>query len=255
MRGPMTVLLWILVSTFAISLIAWIGLLTLALNEELLQKILLPLVAFAAGTLLGGAFLHLLPETVARRGEALSSYVWILAGFAIFLLLEQFIHWHHCHRVPSQHKTPVTYLILLADAIHNFIGGLAIGGSFLASVNTGLITWLAAAAHEVPQELGDFGILVHGGWRKRTALVYNFVSALTVVAGGLVAYGLSRRFDTTFLLPFACGNFVYIACSGLIPEIKEAASFGKALLRFAAFAAGILLLLAVKVVAGMHGHG
>lgn len=245
---------WILAATFAMSLIAWVGLLAMALNEPLLEKLLLPLVAFAAGSLLGGALLHLLPEAVERTGSGISSFVWVLIGFSIFLLLEQFIQWHHCHKVPSQHKKPVTYLILLADAVHNFIGGLAIGGSFLAGIRTGIITWIAAAAHEVPQELGDFGILVHGGWSKRRALVYNFVSAFTVVAGGMTAYGLSTRLDTTFLLPFAAGNFIYIACSGLIPEIKETASLTKAVLRFGAFLLGLLVLLAVKLLLGHDPH-
>lgn len=236
------------------SLFAWIGLLTFALKESHLRAILLPLVAFSAGALLGGAFLHLLPASIHEEGAHFSSFVWLLAGFAIFFALEQFINWHHCHNTPSEHYKPVTYLILLADGVHNFIGGLAIAGSFLVSVKTGLITWLAAAAHEIPQELGDFGILVHGGWKKKTALIYNFISALTVVLGGVVAYLLAGRFDTTFLLPFAAGNFIYIACSDLVPEIKHSESFKTNVVHFLAFLLGIGLLLGVKVLFGQHGH-
>jgi zinc and cadmium transporter len=243
----MSVVLWILAATFAMSLLAWVGLLVMFVNHEALQGILRPLVGFAAGTLLGGAMLHLLPKTVALRGSAIGSFVWVVAGFAVFLFLEQFIEWRHSHGVLSPRKQPVTYLILLADAVHNFIGGLAIGGSFLVGVRTGLVTWIAAAAHEVPQELGDFGVLVHGGWKKKTALIYNFLSALTVVAGGVVAYALAGRVDTTFLLPFAAGNFIYIACSGLIPEIKHAENMAQALVRFGGFLLGVLLLLAVKL--------
>lgn len=235
------------------SLFAWIGLITFAFKERLLRRILLPLVAFSAGALLGGAFLHLLPASISHHGGHLSNFLWLLGGFTIFFALEQFINWHHCHRPPSEHYKPVTYLILLADAIHNFIGGLAIAGSFLVSVKTGIITWLAAAAHEIPQELGDFGILVHGGWKKSTALLYNFVSALTVVLGGLVAYFIAGRFETEFLLPFAAGNFIYIASSDLIPEIKHCESVKAGAIHFLAFILGIALLLAVKV--GFSGHG
>jgi zinc and cadmium transporter len=115
----------------------------------------------------------------------------------------------------------LTYLILIADGVHNFIGGLAVAGAFLIDVRVGIRTWLAAAAHEVPQELGDFGIVIHGGWNKGKALLYNFLSALTFLLGGIIAYSASFALDVTFLLPFAAGNFIYIAAADLIPEIKH----------------------------------
>lgn len=232
------------------SLIAWVGLLTLVLKEELLQKILLILVAFSAGALLGGAFLHLIPEAVETWGSRLSLYLWLLLGFAIFFIMEQFINWHHCHKPPSQHKTPVTYLILVADAMHNFIGGLAIASSFLISIEIGIITWIAAAAHEIPQEFGDFGILIKGGWKKTNALLYNFFSALTIVIGALVTVFISRSINITFLLPFAAGNFIYIAASDLIPEIKQCELLKEGIVHFFAFISGILLLLMVKLAFG-----
>jgi len=246
----MDTLLWIIGSTFAMSLIAWVGLIVLFLREELLKKILLPLVAFSAGALLGGAFLHLIPETMIKVGPRLDMFLWILVGFSIFFLLEQFLHWHHCHRIPSEHKKPVTYLILIADGIHNFIGGLAIASSFMISVPTGIITWIACAAHEIPQELGDFGILIHGGWKKYRALLFNFFSALTIIPGALLAYFLSNSMDITFLLPFAAGNFIYIASSDLIPEIKHGERLSIGLLHFFAFVAGILLILAIRLAFG-----
>lgn len=241
-------LIWILGSTFAMSLIAWIGALTLALKEKVLQKVLLFLVAFSAGALLGGAFLHMMPEAVGEFTSVLSPFIWLLVGFSIFFILEQFMCWHHCHRVPSKHFTPVTYLILIADGIHNFIGGLAIAGSFLVSIETGVLTWLAAAAHEIPQEFGDFGILIRGGWEKHKALLFNFFSALTIVLGGIVAVFLSQSIDVTFLLPFAAGNFVYIATADLIPEIKHQEHAKQGIIHFVAFVMGILLLLGVKLV-------
>jgi len=169
-------------------------------------------------------------------------------AFAYFFLLEQFIHWHHCHKVLSEHKTPVTYLILIADAIHNFIGGLAIASAFIVDIKVGLVTWLVCAAHEIPQELGDFGILIHGGWQKKKALLFNFLSALTIIIGGIVVYFLSIKIDITFLLPFAAGNFIYIACSDLIPEIKNKESIKNNLIHFSIFIAGILLILAVRFI-------
>ena len=226
--------------------IALVGSLTLVLREVTLRKLLLPLVALAAGTLLGGALFHMIPASVDKLGNHLSIYVWILLGFAIFLGLEQFLHWHHCHRVPSEHR-PLTYLILIADALHNFIGGLAVAGAFLIDIQVGISAWIAAAAHEVPQELGDFGILIHGGWKKSSALLYNLLSALTFLIGGIVAYSASLTTDVTFLLPFAAGNFIYIAAADLIPEIKHEESGSLNVIHFFFFLTGMVLLLAIRL--------
>lgn len=244
----MSILGWIIAATFAMSLIAWVGVLMLFLSEKKLEKILLPLVAFSAGALIGGAFLHLLPEALSRSLDYSNIFLWLLAGFAIFFLLEQFIHWHHCHRVPSEHKKPVTYLILIADGVHNFIGGIAIAGSFLVSPSVGMVTWIAAAAHEIPQELGDFGILIYGGWREITALTFNFFSALTIVLGGIFAYFLANTVATNILLAFAAGNFIYIGAADLIPEIKPETNFKKSALHFASFLLGLGLIIIVRTI-------
>jgi len=244
----METLFWVIGSTFAMSLISLIGLVTLILPERLLRKIIFPLVAFSAGALLGGAFLHMIPEAINKVGPRLSIFLWLLFGFSLFFFLEQFIQWHHCHKLPSEHKKPVTYLILIADGVHNFIGGLAIAGAFIVDIKVGIVTWLVCAAHEVPQELGDFGILIHGGWAKKKALLFNFFSALTIILGGLTAYFFSAKIDITFLLPFAAGNFIYIASSDLIPEIKHKCDIRSSLIHFIAFVAGILLILAVRFI-------
>jgi zinc and cadmium transporter len=247
--AAMTTLAWIVLSGLLMSAIALVGSLTLVLREETLRRLLLPLVALAAGTLLGGALFHMVPASVEELGNHLSIYVWILTGFATFLALEQFLHWHHCHRAVSQHR-PLTYLILIADALHNFIGGLAVAGAFLIDVKVGIGAWIAAAAHEVPQELGDFGILIHGGWKKGSALLYNFLSALTFLFGGLIAYGASLTTDVTFLLPFAAGNFIYIAAADLIPEIKHEESIHLNVVHFLSFVTGMALLLGVRFAFG-----
>jgi zinc and cadmium transporter len=242
----MSTLVWILASCVAMSAIAWIGLLTLTLDELRLKKLLLPMVAFSAGSLLAGAVLHLLPEAVAMRGGDLAPYLPILVGFALFFLMEQFLAWHQGHSASAAARQPVTYLILLANGLHNFIGGLAIAASFIVSTEVGVVTWIAAAAHELPQELGDFAILIRGGWGKTHALVANFLSASTIVPGGLVAYYASDTFDITLLLSFAAGNFIYIAASDLIPEVKHDRIFRNNVVHFGSFVAGILLIVATR---------
>lgn len=226
------------------SAIAMVGGLTTVLRPATLEKCLLPLVALAAGSLLGGAFFHLIPEGLAVLGP-LDSAVWILLGFLTFFGLEQFLHWRHCHRAATDAPRPMTYLILLGDGLHNFLGGLAISSAFIVDPRVGLTAWLAAVAHEIPQELGDFGVLVHGGWPPRRALVWNFLSGLTFLVGALVAYAISFQTDPTALMLFGAGNFIYIASSDLIPEIKAQPRFGIALLHFACLAIGAGLLAAL----------
>lgn len=242
----MPILVWIILASLLMSLLAWIGLFTLILTEKKLKKIILPLVAFSSGALLGGAFLHMIPEALTAGGNVLNIFLLVLIGFSLFFLLEQFISWHHCHLTPSEHKKPVTYLILVADGVHNFIGGIAIAGAFLIDIKLGIITWLVAAAHEIPQELGDFGILVHGGWSKLKALFFNFLSALTMLIGALLTFFLSDFINVVYLLPLAAGNFIYIAASDLIPEIKHNQNLLQNILHFLFFLLGIILLWAIK---------
>jgi zinc and cadmium transporter len=204
-------------------------------------------VAFAAGSLLGGAFFHMIPAGLAAGISEVTTAVLVLAGFAVFFGLEQFLHWHHCHRAETSCKKPLTYLILIGDGLHNFLGGLAVAGTFLIDIRLGIVTWLAAAAHEVPQELGDFGVLVHGGWERGSALVYNFLSGLAFLVGGLIAYAASFRLDVSWLVPFAAGNFIYIGAADLIPEVKEHADLKANAVHFAVFVVGAGLMLAVKL--------
>jgi zinc and cadmium transporter len=239
---------WIIGSGVLMSAISLVGSVTLLLRESTLQRLLLPLVAFSAGSLLGGAFFHMIPAAATRLPSPTILYGLVLAGFAVFFALEQFLHWHHCHREAVGCKKPLTYLILVGDGLHNFIGGLAIGGIFLMDVRLGVLAWLAAAAHEVPQELGDYAVLLHGGWKKGQALLFNFLSGLTFLAGGVVAYGAAQRIDVTFLVPLAAGNFIYIGASDLIPEVKGHEKLSASAIHFAAFLLGLVLLLGVKFI-------
>ena len=241
---------WILVGGVAMTALALTGSVTLLLAESTLERLLIPLVAFAAGSLLGGAFFHMLPAAVEASSDPVGVFGWTALGFAVFFMLEQFLHWHHCHRAATDCKQPLGYLILLGDGLHNLLGGLGVAGVFLVDARLGLAAWLAAAAHEIPQELGDFGVLVHGGWGRRRALLLNLASGSTFLLGGLIAYGASTRLDVDFLIPFAAGNFIYIGASDLVPEINRHGETGRNLAHFAAFAAGIGLLWAIRWLLG-----
>jgi zinc and cadmium transporter len=228
-------------------ILALIGVTTLSLSEKGLQKLLLPLVALSAGSLLGGAFFHMIPESIEKTGDSLTVYIYVVVGFAFFLLLEQVLHWHHCHREEGVCRKPQTYLILIGDGIHNFIGGFAVAGTFLIDVRLGISTWLAAAAHEIPQEIGDFGVLVHGGWSRKKALLLNFLSASTFLIGGLLAYSLSFSSWIYYLIPFAAGNFIYIGASDLIPEVNRHNKLANSFLHFVCFCTGIAILLGLRI--------
>ncbi|HZD51749.1 MAG TPA: ZIP family metal transporter [Woeseiaceae bacterium] len=244
----MSILAWIVLAGVLMSLIAMVGSVTLLLKPATLDRLLLPLVAFAAGSLIGGALFHMLPSALAAEIPVIGAGVAIACGFAAFFALEQALDWHHCRRNPGSERRPLTWLVLIGDSLHNFIGGIAIAGAFLVDLRLGITAWLAAAAHEVPQELGDFSVLVHGGWRKRTALFANVLSASTFLIGGLLAYGLSPHVDVTWLIPFAAGNFLYIGASDLVPEVNRNTNFrsrGVSLLAFL-FGLGVLLAAAVK---------
>jgi len=246
----MDTLYWIIGSSLLMSAIAMVGSVTLLLKPSTLQSILLPLVAFAAGSLIGGAFFHMIPAGLDAFGNNTWFFAWVLLGFCVFFALEQFLHWHHCHRAQTSCKQPLTYLILIGDGLHNFIGGLAIAGTFLIDIRLGVMAWLAAAAHEIPQERGDVGVLKHGGWEKGKALLFNVLSALTFLLGGLVTYVLSFNIDISFLIPFAAGNFIYIGASDLIPEVNKHEEVKTNIVNYAAFITGILLMLMIKILLG-----
>lgn len=228
--------------------IALVGSVTLILEQATLRKLLLPLVAFAAGSLVGGALFHMIPAALSKM-QTMAVMGWMAVGFLLFFGLEQFLHWHHCHRQALACKQPLTYLILIGDGLHNFLGGVSIAGVFLMDIQLGIAAWTAAAAHEIPQELGDFGVLVHGGWQKSTALLFNVLSGLAFLVGGLVAYGVSLQLDVRWLVPLAAGNFLYIGASDLVPEVNKSDRLGISLVHFVAFAGGlgVLFLLGLAV--------
>jgi zinc and cadmium transporter len=244
----MNTLIWIVASGIAMGLIALAGGVLLMLRQETVGHVLLPLVAFAAGSLIGGALFHMVPASIEELGNSSKPYVWIVAGFLTFLGLEQFLNWHHSHDAAPEAHQPLTYLILIADGFHNFSDGAFVAASFLVDIRLGITAWLTTAAHELPQELGDCAVLLHGGWSTGKALLLNFLSAMTFLVGGLVIYSTSGSVEFVWLIPFAAGSFLYIGAADLIPQIKSGASFRTNVIHFVALTAGLSVLLLMRLV-------
>lgn len=212
-----------LASVFLVSCISLIGLFTFSLKKNTLRKVLLYFVSFSVGGLLGDAFIHLLPQSIKIVNEVTLAF-YILFGITASFIIEKFIQWRHCHIPTSkEHPHPFVIMNLIGDAIHNFIDGLIIGASYLTSTQVGIATTIAVMLHEIPQEIGDFSVLIYGGFKRNKALFLNFVTALTAIAGTVTSLiiGFYAENLTNFLLPFAIGNFIYIASSDLIPELHK----------------------------------
>lgn len=242
----MAILFWIILATFVNGLMALVGAVTFLFSHKLLKKITFILIAFSAGTLLGGGMLHLLPEALDLL-SAMAVFLTAIIGFSLFFLVEKFLHWHHCHNEEEKCPHPFTYLILFGDGIHNLLDGLAIAAAFLVDIRLGVITTLVIISHELPQELGNFAILIHGGIEKKKALLYNFLAQLTSVIGGILGYYLAAISNfKPYMLAFAAGGFIYIAASDLIPEIKQEKSLKKSISTYLLFLAGILFMIMIK---------
>jgi zinc and cadmium transporter len=238
--------LYTLASVFIVSLIAFIGIFTLSIQVKRLRSILIYVLSFSAGALLGDAFIHLLPEASEHAGFNLAMSVSVIGGVLVFFILEKLIHWQHCHMpIGSDHAHPFAYMNLVGDGLHNFIDGLIIGASYLIDIPTGVATTIAVVIHEIPQEIGDFGVLLHGGFSKTQALMLNFVTALTAVVGAVLALWLGGVSDAmvSILVPFAAGGFIYIAGSDLIPELHKETKVSRSILQLLAFVAGIAVML------------
>lgn len=249
----MSVLFYILTATILVSAISLIGVFTLSIKEQFLQKILLTMVAFSSGAMLGGAFLHLMPEGL-EHGNPQVFLMIMLGSLIIYLMVEKLLHWRHCHKIGGEchEHHSFGYMNLLGDGVHNFIDGLVIAATFSVSIPLGITTTVAMALHEIPQEIGDFGVLLYSGFSRRRALFANFLTALTAVAGGVIGWALAYRVDhlSKFLLPIAAGGFIYIALSDLLPEIRKSGSLKTFLFNFAFILAGVALMLLAKLWGG-----
>ncbi len=244
----MAILLAIILASFAITLCVWVAVLFMLFKKEVLDNILVFLVSLSAGALMGGAFLHLLPEA-AEELESEPLFGVFLASFVFFFLLEKIIHWRHCHKADCKIHS-FGYMNLVGDAVHNFIDGLVIASTFMVNPALGVSTTLAVAIHEIPQEIGDFGVLVFSGFKKKTALFVNYAIALTVVVGAVSGYFFFSYLENVlpYLLPFAAGGFVYIAASDLMPELRKETDLKRSMLSFSVFIVGILMMYLVKLI-------
>jgi zinc and cadmium transporter len=240
--------LYSIISVLIISFISLIGVFTLSLKPAKLKKFILFLVSFSAGALLADSFIHLLPEAVEELGFGLEISLYILSGIVFFFLMEKFIHWRHCHVPTSKdHPHPFATMNLIGDGLHNFIDGIIVASSYLISIPLGITTTLAVLFHEIPQEIGDFGVLIHGGYSKKKALTFNFLSALLAVFGAVIALiiGSSNPTLQAFFVPFTAGGFIYIAGSDLIPELHKETAPKKSALQLFGIISGILIMLAL----------
>lgn len=211
-------------SVILVSLVSFIGVFTLSLKKERLERITLILVSFAVGGLFGDALIHLLPESFETLGIRLTTSLYVVIGVLIFFILEKFVRWRHCHMPMSiSHAHPVVTLNIIGDSVHNLIDGMIIGASFSAGVPLGIATTLAVILHEIPQEIGDFGVLVHGGLSIKKALLFNFFSALTAIIGAVISLFIGQYLKdyVLILMPITAGGFLYIAGSDLIPELHH----------------------------------
>ena len=238
----MSIVLYTLISVLVISLLAFIGIISLAVNTKRLKTVLIYLISFSAGALFGDAFIHLLPEIVESYGFSLTVSLGVLGGIVIFFVLEKIIHWQHCHLpITEEHVHPFAYMNLIGDALHNFIDGIIIAASYVISIPAGLATTLAVALHEIPQEIGDFGVLLYSGFSRSKALVLNFISALAAVLGAVLALWATIVVEQIemFLVPIAVGGFIYIAGSDLIPELHKETRLRRSIMQIIAFLLGI----------------
>ncbi|MBU3913595.1 MAG: ZIP family metal transporter [Nanoarchaeota archaeon] len=237
-----------LVSVFIVSLISLVGIFTLSIKSDKLNKILIYFVSFSAGALLADAFIHLLPEIVRESGFSLTVSLSLIAGILLFFVLEKFIKWRHCHDPECEdHIHSFAYMNIFGDVVHNFIDGLIIAASYLVSIPVGIATTLAVIFHEIPQEIGEFGLLLYGGFSKAKALLVNFLSALTAVLGAVVGLWLAGMIPNVqeIIVPIAAGGFIYIAGSDLIPEMHKETKISKSLIQILALLLGIMVMIAL----------
>ena len=245
------VYLYILLALLITSLLSLIGVFFFKISVSKLEKVIMFLVSLSAGTLLGDSFLHLLPEAVELLENDFTIWLGVLGGIIIFFILEKIICWRHCHIPTSNnHIHPVGTMNLVGDALHNFIDGMIIAGSFIVDFNLGIITTIAVISHEIPQEIGDFGVLIHAGFSTKKALLFNFFSALASILGAIIIIFLGQKIIglSDLILPITAGGFIYISASDLIPELKKDVSINKTIKQLLGIFLGLGIMILVKFI-------
>ncbi|VBB46334.1 conserved membrane hypothetical protein [uncultured Paludibacter sp.] len=248
--------LYALISTLIVSSISLIGVFLLSLKARRFNKILILLMSFSVGAMLGNAFFHLLPESYIHLHPSHLTAWFTIAGFFVFFVMERFIHSHssseetHLQKVKSY-----GYLSLYADSLHNFTDGILIGAAWMLNAEVGFATTIAVILHEIPQEIGDFGILIRAGFSKGKALWFNFLAACTAILGTILTLwaGKSLEHFSEYILPIAAGGFIYLATNSLFPEIlKETTKKNYWLhLLFILLGLGLMYYFSLH---GEHGH-
>ncbi len=239
-----------LASVVLVSLISLVGVIVLALKQDILNRIVFVLVSLAVGALFGDTLIHLLPEAYASFDSELTVAYLVMVGFLLFFLVEKYFHWHHHHDEESGiHIHPVGYISLAADGIHNFIDGILIGVSYLVAIPLGIATTLAVILHEIPQEIGDFGVLISAGFTRQKALWLNFATGLTAVLGTVLAIVFGSRLETllTYAIPITAGGFLYIAAVDLLPPLHKETRPFRSLLQLVAIVAGVAIMAWLKI--------
>ena len=254
-RGSVTIWTLSIASVLLVSLVSLVGLFTLSMNETRMRRLAGALVSFATGALLADAFIHLIPESFAHAQDPLPSSLLMLAGILLFFVVEKLLRHQHGslhghHHLDEHRRSPLAAINVMGDAIHNFIDGALIGGSYLVSPELGLATTLAVLCHEIPQELGDFGILIQSGLRVRTAVALNLASASAAILGTiatLLVGAAAGAAVTDVLVPITAGGFVYIAAANLIPELQHDRSFRGLLVQASLISFGIAVMALLTV--------
>ncbi len=242
---------YILLALLITSLLSLIGVFFFKISVSKLEKVIMFLVSLSAGTLLGDSFLHLLPEAVELLENDFMIWLGVLGGIILFFILEKIICWRHCHIPTSNnHIHPVGTMNLVGDALHNFIDGMIIAGSFIVDFNLGIITTIAVISHEIPQEIGDFGVLIHAGFSTKKALLFNFFSALASILGAIIIIFLGQKIIglSDLILPITAGGFIYISASDLIPELKKDVSINKTIKQLLGIFLGLGIMILVKFI-------
>ncbi len=246
----MNTIIYALGSVTLVSLVSLVGIFGLSLKKEWLEKHIYIFISIAMGALLGDAFIHLIPEAFENAESPLLISILVIAGILFFFVLEKFLHWHHHgNDAEENHIHPVGKLILFSDGVHNFIDGVIIGVSFLVNIPLGIATTLAVILHEIPQEVGDFAVLLHAGYSKTRALWLNFMSALLAIVGVIFALVLGDVLESfiTYFLPIAAGGFIYVAVADLIPELHKTKEVKYSVLQILAVLVGVLAMVALAL--------
>jgi zinc and cadmium transporter len=242
--------LYAFIGVIIVSLVSLVGVFSLSLNENILKKYINFFISLAIGALLGDAFIHIIPEAFeSNLGVNLSSIL-VITGILLFFVIEKFIHWHHHGEDKEEnHIHPVGKLVLFTDGFHNLIDGAIIGASFMISIPVGIATTIAVILHEIPQEIGDFAVLIHAGYSKKKALFLNLISGLASVLGLIIVIIFGNIIESAALwfIPIAAGGFIYIAVADLIPELHKTKNIKHSLVQIAIIMIGVLSMIALTL--------